>query len=90
MRAVRDDSSDNRVLVKHFLNRAGSEIVEAESADDARTKLKSFSPDVIVCDIGMPAGFQAHLGKPVSGLSLLEGIDRVLRNSLALEDEIKK
>lgn len=116
-----DDSSDNRVLVQRMLSRAGAQIVEAESAEDARAKLDLFKPDLIVCDIGMPgesgiefikklrtssneifrtvpavaltayvrqeemqaalsAGFQAHVGKPVSGPSLLEGIDRVLKN----------
>ncbi len=116
-----DDSSDNRILVQRMLARAGAEIVAAESAEEARSKLNSFRPDVIVCDIGMPdesgiefikklraspdedlrtvpavaltayvrqeeieaalmAGFQSHVAKPVSGPSLLKGIDRVLKN----------
>jgi len=49
-----DDSIDVRVLIRRMLARSGATIVDAESAADAREKLQSFSPDIIISDIGMP------------------------------------
>lgn len=49
-----EDSHDNRVLVSRILSRAGAQVVEAESAEEARFRLQQFKPDVIVSDIGMP------------------------------------
>jgi CheY-like chemotaxis protein len=110
-----DDSPDNRELIRRMLSKAGATVVDAEGAADARKKLETFKPDIIVSDIGMPeengmefikklrtqgredirkipaialtayvreeekesaisAGFQAHIGKPVSAPMLLEAI----------------
>ncbi|MBC7421728.1 MAG: PAS domain-containing protein [Bdellovibrio sp.] len=49
-----EDSEDSRMLIKLILNRAGAYVVEAESANEARAKLASFTPDIIVSDVGMP------------------------------------
>jgi PAS domain S-box-containing protein len=49
-----DDSSDNRSLIHRMLAKAGAKVVDAEGAVDAREKLETFVPDVIVSDIGMP------------------------------------
>jgi PAS domain S-box-containing protein len=49
-----DDSSDNRKLTSIILRRQGAEIQEASSAKEAREVLKTFSPNIILCDIGMP------------------------------------
>ncbi len=49
-----DDDKDARLLVKTILKRAGAEAVMASSAQEAFELLQSFTPDVIVSDIGMP------------------------------------
>jgi PAS domain S-box-containing protein len=49
-----EDSDDNRMLIQLILKGAGAEVVEAASAAEAREKLRTFSPDVIVSDIGLP------------------------------------
>lgn len=49
-----EDSIDTRLLVMLILTRAGAEVREAESAENARDVLKTFIPDVILSDIGMP------------------------------------
>jgi PAS domain S-box-containing protein len=51
---VVEDSLDNRVLVNRLLTKAGAVLVEAESPGEAREKLKKFTPDIIISDIGMP------------------------------------
>lgn len=49
-----EDSRDTRLLITRLLATYGAEIQEADSAPMARELLKSFQPDVILCDIEMP------------------------------------
>ena len=49
-----EDSPDSRILLTRILSRAGAQITEAESASEAREKLASFRPNIIISDIGMP------------------------------------
>ncbi|MBC7458342.1 MAG: PAS domain S-box protein [Bdellovibrionaceae bacterium] len=48
-----EDSQDSRLLIQLMLNRAGAEIMGVESAQEAREKLKTFCPDIIISDVGM-------------------------------------
>ncbi len=114
-----EDSADNRALIRFYLDRAGAEVFEAESASVARELLHQTPPDIIVSDIGLPdengiemirsirededpyvrnipavaltayvrdserdgalaAGFQRHLGKPVSAPVLIRVIHELL------------
>lgn len=114
-----EDSVDNRELIKFYLDRAGADVIEAESASSARELLHQQPPDIIVSDIGLPdengiemirsirrdenprvrnipavaltayvrdserdgalaAGFQRHLGKPVSAPILIRVIHELL------------
>ena len=50
---VVDDSSEMRFIMKRLLTRAGAGVIEADSADDALSKLPS-EPNVILTDINMP------------------------------------
>ncbi len=116
---VIEDSIDNRELIRFYLTRAGATVIEADSAEVARKRLKTQIPDVIVSDIGLPdengielirklradvnpkiknipaiaftayvreseqaaaleAGFQKHLGKPVSGTILVNAVRALL------------
>ncbi|HVK56519.1 MAG TPA: PAS domain S-box protein [Burkholderiales bacterium] len=49
-----DDDFNTREMLQEALEHAGAEVVSAASANDALGKLKSFRPDVLVSDIGMP------------------------------------
>lgn len=49
-----DDDRSTREMLQEALERAGAQVVVAESARDALGKLKRFRPDVLVSDIGMP------------------------------------
>ncbi len=49
-----DDDRNTREMLHEALERAGAEVVSAESARDALEKLQRFRPDVVVSDIGMP------------------------------------
>ncbi len=51
---VVDDESDARELVRRFLVQCDAIPALAESADQATEMVRSFAPDVILSDIGMP------------------------------------
>lgn len=58
---VVDDSPTDIAHVKGILSRAGHEIEEATTGDEAITRAKDVMPDAIVMDVVMPGvnGFQA-------------------------------
>jgi len=49
-----DDDRSTREMLQEALERAGAQVLVAESARDALGKLERFRPDVLVSDIGMP------------------------------------
>lgn len=51
---VIDDSVDSLILTKVLLQRYGAKVTTAGSSAQALELLKTITPDVIVCDIGMP------------------------------------
>ena len=51
---VVEDDLDARELVAHFLERNAIEVRTAASAAEALAELESYSPHVILSDIGMP------------------------------------
>ncbi len=63
-----DDSEDTRDLVVALLERYGAEVRAATSGHEVLAQLSSFAPDVLVCDIGMPA---------MDGYTLLQQIRRL-------------
>ena len=52
---VVDDEVDARELVKRLLEMAGATVSTAASASEAIKRILAARPDVLVCDIGMPA-----------------------------------
>jgi two-component system chemotaxis response regulator CheY len=49
-----DDSTSLRQVVNIALKSAGYTVVQAENGQDALDKLKSVSPNLILCDVNMP------------------------------------
>ena len=58
---VVDDSPTERHVLQDLLARAGYEVVESGSGEDAIAKARSLRPDLILMDVVMPGlnGFQA-------------------------------
>ena len=52
---VVDDELDGRELVKRLLEMAGATVSMAGSSSEAMERILAARPDVLVCDIGMPA-----------------------------------
>ena len=51
---VLEDNSTNLLLVRAILERAGCQVSEARSADEARQLLHAATPDILLMDIGLP------------------------------------
>ena len=68
-----DDDRNTREMLQEALERAGAEVLSAESARDALRKLKDFRPDVLVSDIGMPNEDGYDLLRQVRSLSDADG-----------------
>lgn len=49
-----DDSASMRQMVSFTLKGAGYEVIEANDGQDALTKAKSNSPDLVLTDVNMP------------------------------------
>ncbi len=64
---VVDDDARLRALLSRYLSDNGFRVTTAENAADARAKLRSVSPDLLVLDIMMPGE---------SGLALTEALRR--------------
>lgn len=62
---VVDDDPDARELLSILLEREGAEVALADSAKMAKDLIRARTPDVIVCDVGMPEqdgySFMRHL-----------------------------
>jgi PAS domain S-box-containing protein len=65
---VVDDEADSRSLIGRILEKAGAEVMLAESGNGCLEALKRSVPDVIVSDIGMPA---------LDGYSLIRSIRKL-------------
>ena len=72
---VVDDEVDARELVKRLLEMAGATVSMAGSASEAIERILAARPDVLVCDIGMPAEDGYSL---IRQLRALEDVERVL------------
>jgi signal transduction histidine kinase/CheY-like chemotaxis protein len=63
-----DDNADSRELLKTILKRSSAEAVVVSSGEEALAAIKSFRPDVVVCDLAMPE---------MDGYELLENVRRL-------------
>ena len=63
-----DDNADSRELLKAILERSSAEAAIVGSGQEALAAIKSFHPDVLICDLTMPA---------MDGYELLENVRRL-------------
>jgi CheY-like chemotaxis protein len=52
---VVEDDADSRAVLKRFLVDSGATVSLASNVDDALKTLTSFTPDVLISDVGMPS-----------------------------------
>jgi PAS domain S-box-containing protein len=70
---VVDDEPDARELLREALANAGAQVEEASSSAEAQQKLRSFGPDVLVSDIGMPEEDGYTLLRKIRALPAVQG-----------------
>lgn len=70
---VVDDEDDTRDLILTVLKRCGAEVRGSESAAEALRAFKEWSPDLLVCDIGLPVEDGFSLLKKVRALDQQSG-----------------
>ena len=73
---VVDDEADSRDLVERILVDQGAQVTAVASGEDALRMLKTYAPDVIVSDIGMPG---------MDGYQLMRRIRASERNNARLQ-----
>jgi signal transduction histidine kinase/CheY-like chemotaxis protein len=86
-----DDDADSRMLLSAILGQCGAVVQTCESAAETLNVIKSFRPDVLVSDIGMPEQDGYELIKIIrSGNSDLRRIPAVALTAFArVEDRMK-
>lgn len=84
-----DDSIDNRELIRRLLAKAGATVIDADGASEAREKLKTFNPDVIVSDIGMPEenGLEFIQKLRASGRESVKNVPAIALTAYVREEE---
>jgi PAS domain S-box-containing protein len=70
---VVDDEPDTRGLLREALANVGAQVEEASSSAEAQQKLRSFGPDVLVSDIGMPEEDGYTLLRKIRALPAAQG-----------------
>src|SRR5262249_29831861 len=89
---VVDDELDTCEMLSFLLERCGAEVQTANSAIEALEMLKIWSPDVLVCDIGMPSidGYELIRRIRADSSSGSSRIPAVALTALArIEDRVK-
>lgn len=87
-----DDEPDARELLAFILEEQGAEVELANSAETALHKLKSFVPDILISDIGMPVEDGLSLLKKVRQLPYNRGGDvvAIALTAFASEEDCRK
>jgi CheY-like chemotaxis protein len=70
---VVDDEPDTREFLREALANVGAQVEEASSSAEAQQKLRSFGPDVLVSDIGMPEEDGYTLLRKIRALPAAQG-----------------
>ena len=69
---VVDDETDTRDLLRQGLEYCGAKVKEVGSADEAMKALETFTPDILISDIGMPGVDGYDLIRQIRKLSVDE------------------
>lgn len=88
-----DDVSENRFLVRAFLQHSGLDIMEAENGAEAVERFEAFRPDIVLMDMRMPVldGFAATRAiRQREAVLNLAPIRIVALTASALPDEIRQ
>src|SRR5918992_4924844 len=87
---VADDHEDTRVILRHYFEAMGYDVLEAQDGEQTLASMKVSHPDAVVLDIQMPRMDGIQVLRAVRGHGTLRGIRILALSANALSDEVRQ
>jgi CheY-like chemotaxis protein len=87
---VADDHEDTRVILRHYFEAMGYEVLEAHDGEQTLASMEDAHPDAVVLDIQMPRMDGIQVLRAVRGNGALRDIKILALSAHALSDEVKQ
>lgn len=87
---VADDHEDTRVILRHYFEAMGYNVLEAHDGEQTLASMKGTRPDAVVLDIQMPRMDGIQVLRAVRGNGALRGIKILALSAHALSDEVRQ
>ncbi|MGQ0713899.1 MAG: response regulator [Gemmatimonadaceae bacterium] len=87
---VADDHEDTRVILRHYFEAMGYEVLEAHDGQQTLSSMTESHPDAVVLDIQMPRLDGIQVLKAVRGDATLRDIKILALSAHALSDEVRQ
>lgn len=87
---VADDHEDTRVILRHYFEAMGYNVLEAHDGEQTLESMKGSHPDAVVLDIQMPRMDGIQVLRAVRGDGTLRSIKILALSAHALSDEVRQ
>jgi two-component system cell cycle response regulator DivK len=87
---VADDHEDTRVILRHYFEAMGYNVLEAHDGEQTLESMKDSHPDAVVLDIQMPRLDGIQVLRAVRGNGTLRDIKILALSAHALSDEVRQ
>lgn len=87
---VADDHEDTRVILRHYFEAMGYDVLEAHDGEQTLACMQTSHPDAVVLDIQMPRMDGIQVLRAVRGNGSLRDIKILALSAHALSDEVKQ
>ena len=87
---VADDHEDTRVILRHYFEAMGYNVLEAHDGEQTLASMKGEHPDAVVLDIQMPRMDGIEVLRAVRGNVTLRDIKILALSAHALSDEVRQ
>ena len=87
---VADDHEDTRVILRHYFEAMGYDVLEAQDGEQALASMKVSHPHAVVLDIQMPRMDGIQVLRAVRGDGTLRDIRILALSAHALSDEVRQ
>jgi CheY-like chemotaxis protein len=87
---VADDHEDTRVILRHYFEAMGYNVLEAHDGEQTLASMKTAHPDAVILDIQMPRMDGIQVLRAVRGDGALRDIKVLALSAHALSDEVRQ
>jgi two-component system cell cycle response regulator DivK len=87
---VADDHEDTRVILRHYFEAMGYNVLEAHDGEQTLASMKTAHPDAVILDIQMPRMDGIQVLRAVRGDGDLRDIKVLALSAHALSDEVRQ